>query len=90
MNIILIDEMTISDVKEDGENAKKSDWSKIDVSQPNSFLLVAFNPVGRYGYFRLLCTLGNFMKQNSQYEESGREVESHVIPTTFLILILLI
>ena len=90
MNIILIDEMITSDVKEDGENAKISDWSKLDVSRPNSLLLVAFNPMGHSRYFRLLCTLGNCMKQNSQYEESGREVESHVIPTTFLILILLI
>ena len=76
--------MTISDdVKEDGENSMKSDWSKIDVSQPNSFLLVAFNPANPYGYFRLLCTLGNYMKPNSQFEESGREVEIHVMPTNF-------
>ena len=47
MNIILIDEMTISDKPEHHrDNSMKRDWSKIDVSQPNSFLLVAFNPVG--------------------------------------------
>ena len=49
INIILIDEMGIDDFEEDGENSMKSDWSKIDVSQPNSFLLVAFNPLGDSG-----------------------------------------
>ena len=49
--------MRIGDVKGDGENSRKSDWSKIDVSQPNSFVLVAFNPVKRNGYFRLLCII---------------------------------
>ena len=60
INIILIDEMGIDDFEEDGENSMKSDWSKIDVSQPNSFLLVAFNPISHLRYFRLLCTLGHY------------------------------
>ena len=49
LNIMMIDELiniNSKDCPEYGENIIKSDWSKLDVSKSNIFLLVAFNPSG--------------------------------------------
>ena len=48
LNIIMIDELILDDANftEDGENLVKSDWSNLDVSKTNIFLLMAFNPSG--------------------------------------------
>ena len=48
LNIIMIDELilTTKNFTKDGENCFKSDWSNLDVSKPNIFLLMAFNPSG--------------------------------------------
>ena len=46
LNIIMIDELILGyeSFTKDGENLVKSDWSNLDVSKPNIFLLMAFNP----------------------------------------------
>ena len=52
LNIIMIDELILDELilddtnLRDGENLFKSDWSNLDVSKPNIFLLMAFNPSG--------------------------------------------
>ena len=48
LNIIMIDELILGyeSFTKDGENLVKSDWSNLDVSKTNIFLLMAFNPSG--------------------------------------------
>ena len=48
LNIIMIDELILEheSFTKDGENLVKSDWSNLDVSKTNIFLLMAFNPSG--------------------------------------------
>ena len=48
LNIIMIDELIVDAINftKDGENLVKSDWSNLDVSKSNIFLLMAFNPSG--------------------------------------------
>ena len=48
LNIIMIDELILGyeSFTKDGENLVKSDWSNLDVSKSNIFLLMAFNPSG--------------------------------------------
>ena len=48
LNIIMIDELILytNNFTKDGENIFKSDWSNLNVSKSNIFLLMAFNPSG--------------------------------------------